>query len=216
MTRPDHPPAHVERHDLAVAKPGVHALAVGHRCRRRQVVLLVKIGVRARRAGLVLPHPLAVRSPERLDDEPDRGRIPIGTGAIGLRTSAANRGLALGERAFVARQLGMPASVDWRAADLRGDDDAIAPDDGRRVAEPCDRRAPGQVLVRAPRRRQTGLLRHAPTGRAAPLRPVFSRELDSGQDESCQTNQRARRTRGSPRRSTGQEHWEIGASRALD
>ena len=98
MTRPDHPPGHVERHDLAVAKPGVHALAVGCRCRRRQVVLLVKIGERLGRPHLVLPEPLAVRSPERLDDEPDCGSRsePAGSVAgrrppIGVSRSASAR-----------------------------------------------------------------------------------------------------------------------------
>jgi hypothetical protein len=60
-----------------------------------------------------------------------------------------------------------------RALDHRRHEDAIAPDDGRRMAASRQRRLPGDVLVRCPLGRQLGFRRHPLPARTSPLRPVL-------------------------------------------
>ena len=177
VPRPDDAALHVERQNLAVAEPGVDALAIGQRRRGGQVVLLVELGQQSSGFGSILPQPLAVGPPERLDDEPHLAP-GAAVGSVRFRARSAYRPLVLGERTVIAGKPRMCLAASQRgAADLRRDEDTVGPHDGRRGAESRERSAPGDVLVCAPRRRQIRLGRHAEARRPAPLRPVLGREL---------------------------------------
>ena len=69
MPLPDHLAVHVERDDLAGAEPRVDHLAVGHRARAREIVLVVHARQRPGGFDAMLPQPPAVGAVERLDDE---------------------------------------------------------------------------------------------------------------------------------------------------
>ncbi len=183
VPRPDDAALHIERQNLAVAEPGVDALAIGQRRRRGQVVLLVELGQQSSGFGSILPQPLAVGPPERLDDEPHLAPgAAIGSGRF--RARSADGPLVLGERTVIAGQPRVRLATSQRdAADLRRDEHAVAPHDGRGGAESRQRSSPGDVLVCAPRRRQVRLGRHAEARRPAPLRPVLGRDLGSWLDE---------------------------------
>ena len=86
----------------------------------------------------------------------------------------SDRLLARDQRGVIPRQHRMRPALQARPANLRCDEHLIAPDDGRRGSEAAQRRAPRDVLARAPRRRETRFARHAEPGRTAPLRPVRS------------------------------------------
>ena len=110
MTRPDDPPGHVEHHDLSVAEPGVDALPVGAGVGVARLCFSCRSenGPVARvRTPTGVGRPIAgmPRRRARSRCRPDR------TCPTGVRTSAANRSLALGERTVVTRELGMPAAA---------------------------------------------------------------------------------------------------------
>ena len=117
VTRPGDAPRQIERDDLAVAEPGVDALSVGRRRRRREIVLFVNLGQRPGRFGAVLPEPPAVGSTKGFDDEPHRFASRR-TSSVRLRAPAADRLLAIGERAIVPRELWMLAPDHATRADL--------------------------------------------------------------------------------------------------
>ena len=158
ISRPDEFPIHVERHDLAVAEPGVDTLTVSSWRRCRKVVLFVDPRQGSGRLRPLLPQPPAVRSAERLHDEPHIARGPFGVQAL-----AANRLLPLGERAFVPGQLRVGiTSRGRRRADLRRDDHTIAPDDrattcrapramhATRCSRSCSTSSGGRIPKRGP------------------------------------------------------------------
>src|SRR5262245_17397145 len=99
--------------------------------------------------------------------------------AAAIQTKDLQRVLAIGPDAvrmdvIFAAQLvfdGFRAG-DNSALQRSRQENTVAPDDGRRVAAPGNRRLPLHVLRGAPYRRQPGFRRNSLTVRAAPLRPV--------------------------------------------
>ena len=154
---------HVERDDLARAEPGVDHLPVGDRARRREVVLVVHAGQRARRLEPVFPQALAVGAVEGFDEE---------EGAVVAAALRVERPLAGGRGVPALHEAGMVARRADAAADLRRHDDAVAADDRRRHAKPRERRLPRDVLGGAPLLRQLRLRRRPGARRTTPRRPV--------------------------------------------
>ena len=79
----------IQRDDLSGSEPCVDEVAVGHRARRREVVLVVHRREVARRVDPPFPDPRPGRTVERLDDE-DRA-IRAGTRIDGERAFALRR-----------------------------------------------------------------------------------------------------------------------------
>ena len=120
VTFPDFLALPVDGDDLSVAEPRVDELAVGHRSRGGEIVLLVRIGSIAGGGGAVSPEAAAVRSLEGF-----HGEVKFAVRAAG----AADGVLATGEIAVVAREAGVVSAGVVVTADLGGDDDHFARDD---------------------------------------------------------------------------------------
>ena len=127
-------PVHVERHDLAVAEPGVDALAVGDRRRGRQVVLLVQLGERPGRPACDAPR--AAAPSDATNASTTSHTLPPASRRVArARRSAVSRS-ASARSSRASRGCASPPRPAPRA-DLRRDEHAVAP---RRSATTC--RAP--------------------------------------------------------------------------
>src|SRR5262245_45233375 len=172
---PDELALDVERHELPVSEPRVHAAAVGDRARAREVVLLVHLGQLALGRETVLPETAAVRARERLDEELDARCLPRIRGA-GSQRLLVLRFVTAGERRVGPRLEAAPAR-------LRSHEHAVVHHDGRRDAETAELGFPCDAL-RVPANREGGVTRGRVARRAAPLWPVRSvTRGDRGQGE---------------------------------
>ncbi len=166
VTPPDELSVHVERHELARPEPGVHEVAVGHGAGAGQVVLVVHRRQVAFGREAVLPQAPAVLAMEGLDHELDLGSLARRGPGSGAAQGLLARGL------LAARQRRVIAGTPHPPAGLRGDEDPIAPHDGRGHAKAVERRPPDHVVL-APAGRDPLLRGDAGPVRSPPLRPVF-------------------------------------------
>ena len=166
----------VEPVDVEALGPEVRVdqRAVRDRRRRGEAAALVARVVGGALPGGLLPQDLARLRVERQHRE---RLLAVGAHAVGMLEV-----LALHQ---VLDGLGAGHHV---ALDRRREEDAVAPDHGRRVPAPRDLRGPDDVLGRAPLERYGRVLRDAEPVRTAPLRPM--------------------RRRGCERRSRGREGGE--------
>ena len=162
-------------HEGAVEVVGVDAggfevgedeAAVGDRRRRGVGVLSVTVVVHQPVVGRALPHDAAGARIER--DDLQRVAI-LHADAVWMEISRPQ---------VVAEVIGSRVSGHALAFDGRGQEDAIVPDDRRRMTAAGDRRLPRDVLVWRPFVGIAGGVRHAAAGRAAPLRPVVAGRAD--------------------------------------
>ena len=187
VLRPDDGATQVERGDLTGAEPDEETLAVGDGSRTREVVLFVEVREGPPRLDTVFPEAAAVGLVEGFDDEEDR----LGAGRLPRRDGPRSA-----SRARPARRRRGPVADAIRPSCAHGPP-ATSRRSGRpRRSEtrspPPKRRAPRDVLARAPRGRQTRLGRHAEPGWSAPLRPV-SRHRRRGDERQERNKRRAHR-----------------------
>lgn len=180
MPCPSGLPRHVNGRHLAGAEDGVDALAIRHRTGAGEVVLVVHGWQGALSGQLVGPQPSAVRGAEGFDREA-HGSATLLTLLTGSSAERPLRGRGVGALAK-ARSKPRRASTD-----LRGDKDALAPDDRRRNADSRQGGLPGNILRVAPLQWQRGLWGRAGVRGSAPLRPVGRREREA-QDDGPQEN----------------------------
>lgn len=143
----------IQRYGQAASKPGVDALAVGHATRAGKVVLDVDLG----QTGFGL-ETLAPEKPSLLAGE-------------GLHQKRHARSAALapgGLRLFEIR-----AARAGSSANLRGQENAVFPNNRGGGSNPFQRRFPENIFGSAPANWGAGFARDAVARGAAPLRPVL-------------------------------------------
>ena len=201
---PDHRAGHVEREDADVAEVGVDPLSVRHRGRRGEAVL--QVPVEPRRAGVDLRGPddragldvqgvdqPVVRVPFPLHQVPRPG---VGEPAVGHRLGRPVRKVEPH-----ARLLGLSVADDG------GQEDAIAPHDRRRPAQPVDRGLPHHVLGGAPGEGQARIVvgRRQRVG-PAERRPVLVSGREGGRRRPRREQRRREGAAGEPGR-PGMQRW---------
>ena len=169
MSLPDKLPVHVEGHDLAGAEPRINELAVRHRARRCQIVLVVRWRQRTGRLEAIRPEAAPRPTIERLHEKvrstgrclrrrgPGGTEGPLSSGCGGTALSQPRTGAA------------------DASANLRGDEHSPACHDRRRNPDPSKIRRPGHIVRPSPAKRQPLLLGYARPERTPPLGPVLLR-----------------------------------------